>query len=1020
MSMANSIGARKGVALIVSISILLALSALGVTFAKLTNYERALSNNFVASFDARSATQTGINQAIAVLSEQIRLYGYVHDSGILYPHAINSQYYNDLKDTSAQGQNISLQQGTVGTFSYSGMIGYPKGTDTVGRYETNGNFYSLKIVNLAGKLNLNSHISPSSLQQYSNSIMNRILRSLAASCNILATEVNKVADALRDPNSSNRPDYRSMDDVEQIIEDCCPASLESDKRKFLNNLCIYSWIDPKTACAIPATPIALPPVYYSEQRAPIDVNSASNDLLAALVANIKARVVFFDYDGVTAVDADITPDTGESQSQTETSISHTLYPQDIDFSGANITNIVNTITTVPGTQTRITHYGVVESNIETISNSDLPSFPVGTLPNSLQTEWYQACKDALKSNFNPNTTDNFWIPNKPVYYRVVKANLYDEVSSVPHHTTELCFCSKGRFEITSVGRITAWQGTVVDMDIIRTSVSLYDVLQHTTQQDFISGNFYETSSAPGMTSETISYPQTVKQLATNVDRYAGRVEPTPLDSESQSPMDTPVLYESPDVTDKITAPTSLVTTKIEKVTNFDTMKATDVRVATGDNHVVNDGIFSRTIQYADVSSPSTLAIPRYYALPAVENTYSYNGTTFANVLKGRGNLHNFYSGESRVANNSGSVEFWIKLDNDASEKIFCGLMSFTQISYERSEVSPEDGITMVDFKEGTATYLYKNTLGQLRLSRIYFCGFFDKAENYYGTLYHLHSDWENRKFARRDVLVDISTWKAHTWHHLMVTWDDTTETQEDSLIIWADGTKYGSKYRYGDVATSTCPQCTISSDLDTQLKAAMNHSINGMDSFFINGFYRCQHSNAPTTSPAALFRHGQEIHQVGNATIDRVISYKRQLSNPIRGRYLGATRYSNTFTIPTGKKGILGPLKWTAFPTRSSIPSSHTKPYITCSATLVGNPAVTYTYSGGSSSAPGYYGEGLPTNTLGSVQGGDKVTYTASFYNPSHSILLANAEYNGSVCAALDSVELIFICPEVLSLEYLY
>jgi len=332
----------------------------------------------------------------------------------------------------------------------------------------------------------------------------------------------------------------------------------------------------------------------------------------------------------------------------------------------------------------------------------------------------------------------------------------------------------------------------------------------------------------------------------------------------------------------------------------------------------------------------------------------------------------------------------------------------------------------VKYREGTQTYLYKNAFGQLRLTRLYFCGYFAKDGSFYGTMTDKNGDGKDRRYARRDVLVDVSNWKAHTWHHIICGWDDTKKLG-DGLSIWVDGTRTKASYYMGKEAKEHTPQFCILNERDNSNNPATS---NTMDGLFLNGFYRNQYQRNESN---VIFQYAQEVHNPSNATMDGVKTYDDNCSGTMPSRERFSTTASSqtpsslyTNTIEITKNGVLGPLKWTAYPVRSSDSSKVIPPFVICTALLKddhGNLiAKTHPYPKNyASSKPGYYGEGLPVDTnsdgkpdIISVKPGYTLEYTVKFFTPSLSKV---GKDNGVVPAALDSIRLLIIAPRFISFE---
>ncbi|RTZ91376.1 MAG: hypothetical protein DSY92_04625 [Planctomycetota bacterium] len=137
---------------------------------------------------------------------------------------------------------------------------------------------------------------------------------------------------------------------------------------------------------------------------------------------------------------------------------------------------------------------------------------------------------------------------------------------------------------------------------------------------------------------------------------------------------------------------------------------------------------------------------------------------------------------------NGAVSFWVKMEFNGDDPTFSGLIGATQ-------VQTNVGQQLTD-SEGSQFWIWKNTEGQLRVSRLYYHQAF--AKGYTAQAIPLignqdeveegnEAETDPQKFwARTDVAVDISNWRAHEWHHLAVAYDDNSPT--NGIRVWVDHT----------------------------------------------------------------------------------------------------------------------------------------------------------------------------------------------------------------------------------------
>jgi hypothetical protein len=127
-------------------------------------------------------------------------------------------------------------------------------------------------------------------------------------------------------------------------------------------------------------------------------------------------------------------------------------------------------------------------------------YDVRLVPSAVQSRGAStAAGDVLKANFNPNLHLNELNPDRNLYMRVDKTDLIV-------HSTEFCFLPMGRFEIESVGRVLWPQGGVDALtapdnrEVARSRVSavvqLYEPGTQSTQAELYRGSFAARATAP--------------------------------------------------------------------------------------------------------------------------------------------------------------------------------------------------------------------------------------------------------------------------------------------------------------------------------------------------------------------------------------------------------------------------------------------------------------------------------------------------------------------------------------------
>lgn len=982
---------RRGVSLILTVSVMMLLSVASVTYIQSTTYERAAAGNYLALVDAKLTAFAGLEKAIRETTQHFLngegLHTPVTDTAsLLVPLAYPQGSDSDLKTAARITDPISLCEIDPATddvithhggISHSGLVG-------PGRYEPNGNFYSLQITDNASGLNINSHVAlNTSLQSQSDAVLNRILSSLATRCGI--TNPNTIATQLSSERGSFKYRFDFMEDLETFISDNATGS-GAAKEQFLRNLCTDSWIDTSTSGVYRSSSRSLssPPQYYRETRAPVDINSISQELLAALIENLYGVAIAYQNEAGTNTNMG-TDSFGPDTIDVETKMDYEPHAIAVDFgtvTAANILNIAQTILLESGSRVNFNDFAQFEKRLDDKISTLSSYFPSNSTSWITTGQWQQICLDVLKSNFNPNVQDNYWNPNVHAYKRVCKGDLFINSGGacLPRHTTELCFFSLSGLSIQSVGWITISGGTqVISLSTVSAKLEFGEILQHTLQTDFGTGS-----------SDTITSPVNRSHF-TSSDSVAGAVEPAPVHVSGG-------LFNSgaccsnmfPSLTyPKLSATRHMVANNIAGV---------DQRTLyTYGNNLAHDGMVSRMVQYPLGGSSNLRANARYFA------DYAYSSAAFSNTDgDASSNFRTINADTStHIANYEGTIEFWVKLDQEPGNAITYGLPCALFAACTKNDLLPHAADPDLEsqagysddspynsgmFHEGVQMYCYINSLGQLRVSRLYYGFTFrtdsDTVVRYYGARKGEYADGD-RTLSRRDVEIEIGSgvgrnWKAHEWHHVRISWDDGS----DSLEMWLDGSNLGiDPFPPAEAGLSFC----VLNELDTR------------DVLFINGFYREE------VQASGYFHFATVVDYPGNATIDEFISYDSSGAGQTSpNRYPTTATYSNSFTMP--RDGILGPIWWISYPTLLQNYSSTTS-----TVTLSVSDYQSYSSSNDVQKLVTTQTSGLSSTIRKNA--GQNVAYTAT---------LNVATVSGvEVCPILDSVSLalLYTSPKILSIR---
>ncbi len=141
----------------------------------------------------------------------------------------------------------------------------------------------------------------------------------------------------------------------------------------------------------------------------------------------------------------------------------------------------------------------------------------------------------------------------------------------------------------------------------------------------------------------------------------------------------------------------------------------------------------------------------------------------------------------------GGIGFWVKFEFNGDDPVFSGLVSSTQVVREVSQNG-------ADFSgsEGSQFYIFKNSIGQLRVVRMYYHQAFlhsiGEGGDGVSQLYpQVIADNESNPIlelldpqkiiSRTDIMVPIRHFKAHEWHHIAIDWDDQNPNLSVRLYV---------------------------------------------------------------------------------------------------------------------------------------------------------------------------------------------------------------------------------------------
>ena len=581
------------------------------------------------------------------------------------------------------------------------------------------------------------------------------------------------------------------------------------------------------------------------------------------------------------------------------------------------------------------------------------------LPNSGQDAWYyDTMRDMLKANFNPNARLNKFNPNLPAYVAVDKANLVklgnngqDPNDVVVGHTTEFCFDSRGIYEIVAFAELLVGDDpTALETwaeNKRRSVVRIFDVIQHTTQQQF-ERPFNDNGLSNFRDREYVStYPDAMDALEPNIfhgSQTDGRVELSgATDARLQSVRPELRTNQFVSSSNLRLAETFRFRDNADDLRRVVQRQGRRAQAVLTELRAVMDADFSSSganfrRHYGrnswDTGNPSNEDDPSNISEPQIDTAagngdyqpdglhmgferVSRNGTRIlrypANSYRDRASVEGLLEGRSNTTGNlpyyQGGFSCWLKLEHDGDDPIFCGILKATQV------VTPVGD--QIEDSEGTQTFVWKNTNGELRISRLFYHqAFFENGANALpdiGEGSELEEDVEidpRKTWARTDVIVDVRNWRAREWHHLAVEWNDEADGDRISVIVDGESLDFITNHSIG-----------------FQKYCALNERV-PRDEIQIGGFHRDQ-----AVADEGLFKFGTNVSAQSmerrqptlkkvplNGTIDEFRTFFGFYDRG--GEELGyftreTGRYVNQFEIPF-PEGIerlrLRSMNWTVYP----------------------------------------------------------------------------------------------------------
>ncbi|MHC4608002.1 MAG: hypothetical protein ACYTAF_13915, partial [Planctomycetota bacterium] len=453
--------ARRGVALVVVLGVLVVLSFLAATFTTLSATERSISRNYLDHVRARLLAQSGVEHAVAHLRDILRRGFFPEDGPPLFC-----------------GAPVEFT-----------------GTMASGTYAPRGDRYLLRIADASGMIHVNDGLAYDPDHSV-NRNLRRVLNALGAQPGVDLPDLGDRILEARPPGG-----YASKHDLF--------AALGTDRvRPFLTT---HAWVDPAVAEPVPLSEAAIDcyPVSFERPsspdgpihrhghqknalgrpirdplrfddgvygldslhpqwieivaRAPVNVNTAPREVLIALLTDLRG--FFLDE----RTDSPLTPGYGWMDHR----MTYDRRGNDGDEIGfLRLTASLD----APAIADAIIDARAFRSWAQ------FNTFADGLVPDIVPS---QAEADVLKANFNPNLNLNELNPDRALHTLVDKTDLVV-------HSTEFCFTPMGYFEIESTGQVMP----EVAESKLSAVVRLFDAHRETTQQQFYAGTFGDRKSDP--------------------------------------------------------------------------------------------------------------------------------------------------------------------------------------------------------------------------------------------------------------------------------------------------------------------------------------------------------------------------------------------------------------------------------------------------------------------------------------------------------------------------------------------
>ena len=503
---------RRAYALLVTIGIIGVLALLATAFARIAQIEREVSHSFVDRVRARMLAEAGLEAAMGRLRglEATKAWSDLRDGWIygemLTPleSASGTRVYKPapkpLEDSKLPSWG-SATQVKPDNRGYTGSLG--------GAYEVDGDVYSVKVLDCASMINVNNFDRPAEFGQPAhpgNQNLPRMLNRLGSLLSAGNLGADIMAEIVKRRQGGRSGEFSSK--LELLT-----AALANDMTRFnkvREFITCHAWIDKKTVSFTKSG--GNNGRWDIKPRSPINVNTASKEVLVACLSDLQANYLFHNHPTALIEPRSVGP---ISQPKAEIAAEFLITERN-NFSGVTFDNVVQAAPTYTYNDWMHFRFQVVDK---------IPGFS-------------KAEADLVHANANPNTDIRKYNPDiigldpGPDTGRTEMTGIDKSDMAGPAGwtgSTEFCWSSMGQFEVESVGRVYR-DGAVIAEEKISTVMKLYDAVRLTTQKDFETNRVYSHPAFGSLVSSfgcpaTVTLPEYNMKLGGGYRWFTGGVDP---------------------------------------------------------------------------------------------------------------------------------------------------------------------------------------------------------------------------------------------------------------------------------------------------------------------------------------------------------------------------------------------------------------------------------------------------------------------------------------------------------------